>query len=170
MSKRSFKIGKDIGDVLTRNGQTLALAESCTGGLISSAITDVPGSSKYFVGGIVAYDNSVKVKVLNVPAKEIKKHGAVSPFVAEQMAKGVKRLLKTDLGAAVTGIAGPGGATKSKPVGLAYISLAGRGFIVTKELVLKGDRMALKNEFAFQLLKLIFLSVKRSGRSKHDGA
>src|SRR3990172_8477259 len=113
-----------VGRLLRLQGKTVAVAESCTGGLIVHRITNVPGSSEYFERGIVAYSNRAKEELLQVPSSLIEQHGAVSPEAACAMAAGVRRLARADLGLGVTGIAGPGGGTKAKPVGLTYIALA----------------------------------------------
>lgn len=112
-----------VGDLLKQRGQTLAIAESCTGGLLGEMITETAGSSAYFVGGIVSYSNQVKTEVLGVSPESLQEYGAVSAVVAEQMAVGAQRLLKSHWSLSITGIAGPGGATPNKPVGLVYISL-----------------------------------------------
>lgn len=109
---------------LAKRGLTISTAESCTGGLIAKCITDVPGASAVFFGGVVSYDNSVKQNVLSVKAMDIISYGAVSDPVACQMAKGVRALMKTDIGISTTGVAGPGGGTKEKPVGTVYIGLS----------------------------------------------
>jgi nicotinamide-nucleotide amidase len=106
-------------------GQTLAVAESCTGGGLGAMLTAVPGSSSYFWGGIISYDNQVKESLLGVNPQDLAEFGAVSPQVAKQMAAGVRASLNTDWGLSITGIAGPGGGTDAKPVGLVYIGLAG---------------------------------------------
>ncbi len=112
-----------VGDLLRQRGETLAIAESCTGGLLGEMITETAGSSAYFVGGIVSYSNQVKSEVLGVSPEALQEHGAVSAVVAEQMARGAQRLLKSHWSLSITGIAGPGGATPNKPVGLVYIGL-----------------------------------------------
>ncbi len=112
-----------VGDLLRQRGETLAIAESCTGGLLGEMITETAGSSAYFVGGIVSYSNQVKTEVLGVSPEALQEYGAVSEVVAQQMAVGVQRLLKAHWSLSITGIAGPGGATPNKPVGLVYISL-----------------------------------------------
>lgn len=113
-----------VGNLLTNAQQTLGVAESCTGGGLGAMLTEIPGSSNYFLGGIIAYANRVKTALLNVNTSDLDKLGAVSATVAEQMAVGVKQKLNTDWGVGITGIAGPGGSTETKPVGLVYIGLA----------------------------------------------
>ena len=113
-----------VGNLLIANNQTLSVAESCTGGGLGAMLTEIPGSSAYFLGGIIAYANQVKQALLNVDAQALEQYGAVSAIVAEQMASGVKQKFQTDWGIGITGIAGPGGATADKPVGLVYLGLA----------------------------------------------
>ena len=114
-----------VGDRLRQTGQTLAVAESCTGGGLGHMLTAVAGSSAYFMGGIISYDNAVKIGVLGVSPSVLETLGAVSALVAEQMAAGVRARLGTDWGVGITGVAGPGGGTAEKPVGLVYIGIAG---------------------------------------------
>ena len=140
---------------LLKKRKTLALAESCTGGLVSNLITDVPGSSKYFKGGVVAYSNKVKISLLGVSPSTIKKFGAVSGKTAREMADGVRLLMGSDLAAAITGIAGPSGSRPAKPVGLAYIAFSGKGRTIVKKIVCKGDRTGIKKGFALALLSMI---------------
>lgn len=113
-----------VGQLLKTKQQTLSVAESCTGGGLGSMITAIAGSSTYFQGGVIAYDNQVKRSLLNVSAKSLQEFGAVSHQVAQEMAKGVKNLLQTDWSISITGIAGPEGGTQDKPVGLVYIGIA----------------------------------------------
>ena len=113
-----------VGQLLREAGETLSVAESCTGGGLGELITRVPGSSDYFLGGAIAYDNRVKMSLLDVNADDLAQFGAVSAPIAKQMAQGVKKRLGTDWGASITGVAGPGGGTESKPVGLVYAGLA----------------------------------------------
>jgi nicotinamide-nucleotide amidase len=113
-----------VGKLLNNAQQTLSVAESCTGGGLGAMLTEISGSSNYFLGGIIAYANQVKEELLNVNPQDLLEHGAVSGIVAEQMALGVKQRLKTDWGISITGIAGPTGETETKPVGLVYIGLA----------------------------------------------
>ncbi len=129
---------------LNKAKKTIAIAESCTGGLISKRLTNVSGSSKYFPLGVVVYSNQAKQSLLGVPAQVLKKFGAVSKETAQLLAKNIKQLAKTDLGLGVTGIAGPGGATKEKPVGLVYIALASPRKILCQEFHFHGDRDAVR--------------------------
>lgn len=114
-----------VGQLLKQNGQTLAVAESCTGGGLGQMLTAVPGSSDYFLGGVISYHNSVKTSLLGVDPEDLNTLGAVSDKVAQQMAKGVRAALGASWGLSITGIAGPGGGTETKPVGLVYLGLAG---------------------------------------------
>ncbi|MCS7050257.1 MAG: CinA family protein [Thermomicrobium sp.] len=126
--------------VFTSRRLTLATAESCTGGLIGHLVTTVPGSSEYFVGGVIAYSNAVKQELLGVPEDVLRQVGAVSRECAEAMARGVRDLLKTDYAVASTGIAGPGGGTPTKPVGLVYLACAGPQGVIVEEHRFHGDR------------------------------
>ena len=112
-----------VGHLLAEKGLTVAVAESCTGGLIAHRLTNVPGSSAYFLGGVVAYANEVKERVLGVRPETLRRYGAVSREVALEMARGVRRLLGADIALSATGIAGPAGGTPEKPVGLVYVAL-----------------------------------------------
>jgi len=145
-----------VGKILTTKRQTIAVAESCTGGLLSSRITDVSGSSKYFIMGLVAYSNPVKIAGSGVDIKIIMKYGAVSQQVARQMAKGIRTLVGADIGLAITGIAGPTGGTKRKPVGLVYIALDKKGRTpLVKEFRFKGSREEIKFQASQAALDLI---------------
>jgi PncC family amidohydrolase len=115
-----------LGQQLQQHQLTIALAESCTGGLIASILTDIAGSSHYVMGGVVSYSNFAKMHVLGVKSETLEAHGAVSPETAAEMAQGVRGLLQTDLAVSVTGIAGPGGGTPEKPVGLVYLHLSAK--------------------------------------------
>ncbi len=150
-----MKIEAEVGKILRKRKLTLAVAESCTGGLISSRITDISGSSDYFIMGIVAYSNEIKENILGVSAKSIKKYGAVSKQVALEMAGGVKLFAGTNIGIAATGIAGPRGGTKSKPVGLVYIALSTNKKRIIKEFRFKGTRIEVKSQATQAALRLI---------------
>lgn len=136
--------GERLEDVvalrLTVGGFTVAVAESCTGGLVSQRLTDVAGSSKYFIEGVVAYSNEAKIRTLGVEPVLLLEYGAVSAPVAEAMAEGIRKRAETDFGLSVTGIAGPGGGTDEKPVGLVYIALADDAHTEHRRLMIPGDR------------------------------
>jgi len=123
--RHSKKIEEDIIRLLAKRRQTLALAESCTGGCMAHQLTNVPGASAVFLGGVVAYSNAVKGKFLDVRAETLAAHGAVSKAVAREMAEGARKRFDANFGIGVTGIAGPDGGTKDKPVGTVFIALAG---------------------------------------------
>ncbi|MFA5339634.1 MAG: competence/damage-inducible protein A [Candidatus Omnitrophota bacterium] len=145
-----------VGKILAANAKTLAIAESCTGGLISTRITDIPGSSRYFRMGVVAYSNDAKISQLCVSPGTISKYGAVSRQTAVEMAKNIRDISGADIGLSVTGIAGPGGATKAKPVGLVYIALAIPGKTIWKVFRFRGDREMIKfrsSQAALDLLR-----------------
>ena len=118
------ELSREIGDLLRQQGLTFGAVESATGGLISHAVTNISGSSDYYLGSVTSYSNTVKMKVIGVRAETLEKYGAVSNRVAEEMALGGRKLLGVDICIADTGIAGPGGATADKPVGLFYLGLA----------------------------------------------
>lgn len=143
-----------LGRILRENSMTVAVAESCTGGLVASLITDVPGSSDYFKGGVVSYWNEVKRDILGVGEEILNYFGAVSEPTAVMMAEGVRKLLKTDVGLATTGIAGPTGGTPEKPVGLVYMAVSFRGDVTVKKKVFKGDRLFVKKQAAYTILDL----------------
>ena len=144
-----------IAKAFKEKNMTLAIAESCTGGLISHRITNIPGSSDYFRGSVVAYSNDVKTFFLYVSRDLFEKHGAVSSQVARAMAKGAKDAFSADIAAAITGIAGPTGGSEEKPVGLAHIALATGSEIKTKKVLFEGDRESLKEQFTEAVLDFI---------------
>jgi PncC family amidohydrolase len=136
-------------------GRTVAVAESCTGGLVAHTITLVPGASGYFVGGVVSYSDQVKRSVLDVPSEVLDKHGAVSAQVAAAMAAGVRARLGTSIGGGVTGVAGPDGGSTEKPVGLVYVAVADDEGTDVRRFRWPGDRAANINDSARALLELI---------------
>ena len=138
--------------MLSRHGKTVSCAESCTGGLISSLFTSVPGSSEYFLGSVTSYANSVKQNVLGVPASIISSHGAVSSECVAAMAEGVRRITGSDFSVATSGIAGPGGGSEEKPVGLVWIGVSSQMGTETFRMVFKGDRKRNIERFAANAL------------------
>lgn len=145
-----------IGKRLRERGQSLATGESCTGGLLGHRITNVPGASEYYRGGIVAYSNEAKVALLGVERTALARFGAVSEAVARQMAEGVRRRLDADWGIGVTGIAGPAGGTPDKPLGLVYIAVAGQGRVTVRCSRFAGARAAIKKQTAEEALRLFW--------------
>jgi len=133
-------LGQDVGNLLRQKELTLGVVESATGGLISHLITNVPGSSDYYRGSVTAYSDEIKIKVVGVKEETINKYGAVSSQVAEEMARGGRKILAVDICLADTGIAGPGGATPGKPVGLFYIGLAHPTGTYSQKHNFQGDR------------------------------
>jgi nicotinamide-nucleotide amidase len=133
-----------VGRLLAERGQTLAVAESCTGGLICQRLTDMPGASRYFIEGVVAYANEAKIDALDVPAEIIERHGAVSAETAEAMAKGMRVRANTDYAISITGIAGPDGGTPEKPVGTVFIGYSDTGLTKSFKIALPGDRYLIR--------------------------
>jgi PncC family amidohydrolase len=149
-----------LGEGLRARGMTLAVAESCTGGLLASRITDVPGASDYFRGGIIAYQNDVKERLLAVPTRVLAQHGAVSEETAKAMAIGCRDLLVSDIALSITGIAGPGGGSAEKPVGLVYIALATADKVSCHRFNWGKDRLANKESSVNAALKLVLALLK----------
>jgi len=145
----------ELGRLLSARGLTLALAESCTGGLIGSLITDVAGSSDYFLGSAVTYANSAKQNLLGVRPETLLAHGAVSAETAAEMAQGARRIFGAAIAASVTGIAGPGGGVPDKPVGLVYIHLSSADAEISERHVWDSDRMGNKLLSAEAVLRLV---------------
>jgi PncC family amidohydrolase len=144
-----------VGRLLSQRGMTLAVAESCTGGLIGHRITNVPGSSAYYQGSITAYSYDVKELVLHVRHNTLYEYGAVSERTAQEMARGVRRAFRADVGLAVTGIAGPGGGTPEKPVGLVHIALTAPDGEWVEQRVWTGNRLENKEDSAEAALNLL---------------
>ena len=145
--------------LLTEGGYTLAVAESCTGGLVSHRLTNIPGSSAFYMRGAITYSNEAKEEVLGVPRDVLNQHGAVSWQTAVAMAEGVKRWAQTDFGVGVTGIAGPGGGTPEKPVGLVYAAVAGPGQTQWREFRFYGDREMIKHRTASNVINMLRLYI-----------
>jgi PncC family amidohydrolase len=146
---------RQLQDACLAHGLTVAAAESCTGGLVAHLITEVPGSSGYLRGGVVAYSDAVKRTVLGVPEAVLGAHGAVSAQVAVAMAEGVRARLGADLGVGVTGVAGPDGGTDAKPVGLVYVAVASGGATVVRRFLWTGDREGNKRASAEAALEML---------------
>ena len=154
-----------ISNKLINLNLTIASAESCTGGLISKYLTDTPGSSSCFLGGITPYNNNLKHSLLNISKLSIQKYGAVSEFIALKMAEQIRILTNADIGISTTGIAGPGGGTKSKPVGLVYIGLSTNNKNIVKKYIFRYDRKNNRILTAHKALDMIRLSIKNNFES-----
>ena len=149
------KIPAKIHNKLLKQGKTIAVAESCTGGLLCAKLTKNPGASNYFLLGVVAYSNNSKEKVLQVPAKIISKHGAVSRQVAILMARNIRKIAKADLGFSITGTAGPGGATINKAVGTVFICLSTKNKNTCRVFYFRGSRQNIRNKSTQEALRLL---------------
>lgn len=157
-----------VGRLLIEAQQTVAVAESCTGGLLCHRLTNLPGSSAYFVRGEVVYSNHAKERLLGVPHELIEEHGAVSQSVALAMAAGMRQVAGTDLALGITGIAGPGGGTATKPIGLTYIAIASRDGVACREYRFLGDRKTnklLASQEALDILRRRLLSHRHVGQT-----
>ncbi|MFV0637110.1 CinA family protein [Mitsuokella sp. WILCCON 0060] len=135
-----------IGRLLSAQNLTISCAESCTGGLLTSRLTDIAGSSAYVMGSVVSYTNCIKEALVGVRHETLLAHGAVSEETAREMAEGIRRAIKTDIGIGITGIAGPGGGTKEKPVGLVFIAVSGPWGTIVKENHFRGTRTEVKRQ------------------------
>ena len=155
-----------VGLLLKKQKKTLAVAESCSGGLISHRLTNVPGSSEYFLEGAIAYSNAAKIELLAVSPDLIKTHGAVSFPVARAMASGIRRLARADLGLAVTGIAGPTGGSPEKPIGLVFTALAWPGGTEVQKNLFLGKREQVKLQSAQKGLDMVRRHLLQNARSK----
>ena len=154
-------LAKKSVSICAEKNVTFGTAESCTGGLISAFVTDVAGASAVFFGGIVSYDNSIKEKLLGVRAKTLAEKGAVSPETALEMSHGALLALGVDIAVAVTGIAGPGGGTDKKPVGLVYISVASQKGALVTENHFSGNRESVRLQTAEKALSLLIAEAQR---------
>ena len=149
-----MSLPEELGSVLKAKGKTIATAESCTGGKIGDMITSVPGSSAYFLGGVVSYGNDAKVSLLGVDTGALKADGAVSEMVARQMADGARERFGADVGISTTGIAGPGGGSAEKPVGLVFVAVSTSDMSMCRRYVFTGARDDIKTRSANAALAL----------------
>ncbi len=156
-----MRIAKTLGSLLACRGLTMALAESCTGGLASDQLTDVPGSSDYFLGGVVAYSNDSKTALLGVKSATLRRWGAVSSQTVVQMAYGAANRFGADVAVAVSGIAGPAGGTRKKPVGLVYVAVVVGEKAVVQKYQFKGTRRRVKEQAARAALALCLRTLEQ---------
>ena len=161
-SEDGSSVDEQVAGLLRARGLLIATAESCTGGLVAGRLTDLAGSSDYVAGGVVAYSNELKERQLGVPAALLREHGAVSAEVAAAMARGARERLGVDLAVAVTGVAGPGGGTAEKPVGLVHLHASGADGELARQLDFPGDRAAIRARSAVVALHLVRTLLARS--------
>lgn len=154
-----------MGKELRAAGLTLAIAESCTGGLVGHRLTNIPGSSDYYLGGVTAYAYEAKVELLGVKWDTLNQFGAVSDETVAEMAVGIRRILGSDLGLSISGIAGPGGGMPNKPVGLVYFGLSRSESVITEHHRFDGDRESVKAQAADQAMQLLLNSLGRKNDS-----
>ncbi|HYK90935.1 MAG TPA: competence/damage-inducible protein A [Acidobacteriota bacterium] len=138
-----------VGGLLRKSGRTLAVAESCTSGMLAARVTSVPGSSDYFLGGVLCYSNEAKIRLCRVPEEMLAQHGAVSPEVAEALAHGTRENLKSSIGLSITGVAGPGGGSAEKPVGLVFVGWADETCTTHWRRMIPGDRETIRERAAY---------------------
>jgi PncC family amidohydrolase len=150
-----MNLEQKIGILLTKQKKTLAVAESCSGGLLGHRLTNIAGSSNYFIGGVLVYANRAKTKLLGISPTLLKKYGAVSQPIAKRMANSIRRTFKADFGVSISGIAGPTGGTPEKPVGLTYIAVSTAKEVQCKEFHFKGSRQKIKTAATQSALKLL---------------
>ena len=144
-----------VSKLLIKKGITIAVAESCTGGLLANLLTNISGSSQYFLLGVVAYSNQTKISLLKIPTVIIKRHGAVSSHVAKLMAQNVSKIASSDYGIGITGIAGPLGGRPTKPTGTVFISVTTRKKVISKEFHFLGNRHNVKMKAAQKALSIL---------------
>jgi nicotinamide-nucleotide amidase len=162
LPERAEALAKEVGRALSARGLMIATAESCTGGLLAGALTAIPGSSEYVKGGVVAYSNEVKQSHLGVQAATLDVHGAVSEPTAREMAEGVRERMEVGVGVGITGVAGPGGGTAEKPVGLVYIGVATAHHTEVRRDVWPGSRADIRAASVLAALELVLAMVIQS--------
>jgi len=167
-NKTNIELARQLGQALSLRRQTVCAAESCTGGLFTSTLTDISGSSAYVLGGVVSYSNAAKQAVLGVPESTLLAWGAVSSQTAEAMALGALRLFPSQWAIAITGVAGPGGGTSEKPVGLVYIACAGMGRVQVARHIWPYDRMGNKVASVNAALAMLWQALHDSDNERHD--
>lgn len=144
-----------VAELLKKKGVKIATAESCTGGMLGNLLTNIPGSSEYFDRGVISYSNRAKIELLGVSPDTLSKHGAVSEETAREMAEGIRKNARVDIGVSITGIAGPTGGTKDKPVGLIYVGLSTKDRTIVKEFFFDGTRLENKENACKAALEML---------------
>ncbi|HEX3019448.1 MAG TPA: CinA family protein [Chitinispirillaceae bacterium] len=155
------ELSKAVGNFLIPNNLRISVAESCTGGLIGATLTEIAGSSAYFRGGVIAYDNQIKKDILNVPQHVLDNFGAVSDQTVIAMAEGVCKLFKTECAISVSGIAGPGGGTETKPVGLVFIAISFKDKVKSFRFIFSGDRQEIRTQATRAALEQLLAFVRQ---------
>ena len=150
---------RTISNELKKKNLTIATAESCTGGLVAHQLTNISGSSEYFERGVVSYSNKSKIEMLDVPKETLEQYGAVSKEIAQAMAQGIKNKSQVDIGISTTGVAGPTGGTKEKPVGLVYIGIAKENYVDVKRFLFTGNRIQNKEKTCHEVLHFILETI-----------
>ncbi|MHB8154786.1 MAG: CinA family protein [Candidatus Omnitrophota bacterium] len=163
------KITQQIHNWLINQAKTISVAESCTGGELCSLLTSLPGSSSYFILGVVTYSNKSKELILNIPAKKIARHGAVSRQIAILMAQNIRKKTDADFGLSITGIAGPAGATAAKPIGTVYICLSGKNKNICRKFNFSGNRESIRKKSVQEALRLLKKGTT-TGQKQGDGS
>jgi len=158
---RDERILKNVSDQLRKNNLTVATAESCTGGLLAHLLTNISGSSEYFERGVITYSNKSKMELLGIPQETIKEYGAVSKQTAKAMAIEIKEQANVDIGISTTGIAGPTGGTKEKPVGLVYIGIATSKKTEVKRFLFSKDRLQNKEKTCYKALEFLLETITK---------
>lgn len=162
MTDKQKKLISELIDLMRQKDLTFGFAESCTGGLLSSWVTQFSGVSRYFMGSVVSYSNAVKQEVLQVSTTTLDNHGAVSSPTVKEMLAGVRKILKVDVAAAITGVAGPSGGTPEKPVGVVFVAVGGPGFERIEKLQLIGDRLAIQSQSCEHALEMMIKGLQNS--------
>ena len=169
---RLYALAAELSAALSASGSSLSCAESCTGGLASAAVTDIPGSSAFFLGGVVAYSNAAKERLLGVPVAVLGAHGAVSAETAAAMAEGAAAAFRSDYAFSITGVAGPGGGSAEKPVGTVWFGFRSPASTESVPLLFSGDRQAVRNaaaEYALFRMASIVRSTIQLDNSREAG-
>ena len=156
----AVRLLRAIGKLLVKNEMTVCVCESCTGGMLGSMITGIPGSSQYFLGGMIAYADRMK-QLVGVKAATLTKHGAVSEPTAREMAQGVRAMCGSDIGVSITGIAGPTGGAKEKPVGLVYFGLATSKRCVVERKRFRGTRSTIRKKACMHALNMLYVLLEQ---------
>jgi PncC family amidohydrolase len=160
---------RSISRRLARRGLSISVCESCTGGMLGTLLTEVSGSSRYFLGGIIAYADRIKEEVVGLSRTALRRHGAVSAETSWEMARGVRKIFRADIGVAITGIAGPRGGSRTKPVGLVYVTAAGPDRTETARCRFKGNRQEIRMKACWVALELTGILISPDGWRKKRG-